>query len=522
MSRTNLWIGPVGLAACVIAGCGEHPFDGTLDLSGPYAADTTLVWIDHGRDQVVFVTPEDDEISVSTAPMGDERDRVAWATPTRDRQEMLVLRVPADDKQEDVVEQLLRFPADGDGEPVVYDVLSPFTSVALSPDHRTAVLYFGTASSEHLQNANLVALIDLEGDGVRTMTLNGFGGRLSTVHFPGQLREGEPAPVDIGGRARDIVAFLAAGEVVLVDMADPDLDFTAPPLGSEGQSFTPVATLLRPGNEVYAQPELFVRSSNGSDIAMIDLKQEEEAGFTSQLNLLAVGPYATDFVYHDEGDVPYLISVVENRFLVFTHIGTQESFSVDLEGSAQRVFLRDHEQDGDVVRQAVAWEAGSSQIHTLALDDIGSTSGRTPEHLKIETGIAELVQLDNDRVLVGSGTTLYVVDFPAEQVVPLTSQVAYDPKASALDGDVLFLGTPGQDWLSMADLVTFRPDSVVLDSPIQAFYYLRGSRKIVATHAALEGHVTIADADDLSRAGSYVAWGFLLDGVLDRPAEDKE
>jgi hypothetical protein len=173
------------------------------------------------------------------------------------------------------------------------------------------------------------------------------------------------------------------------------------------------------------------------------------------------------------------------------------------------VLLRDHDTGNGIVKQAVAWADGGNQLHTLALDGIQSTLGRKPSHLKIESGIGTLVVLDNDRVLIGSDTTLYVVDFSKEQVTPLTSQVPYDAESSALDGDTLYLGTPGQGWISTADLSTLNPESIVLDDDISAFHYLGRHGKIVLEHHAPAGHVTVVDADDPARSTAYVEWGFL-------------
>ncbi len=504
----------VGQLACKY----EHPFEDDLDIDPAIGTNASLVYVDHGRDQLIFVAPGDDALDVTKVPFGDERDRAAWGVATRDGEQVLVLKVPADAKQEDVDEQLYRYPADGDDDPEIYDVLAPFTSVALSPDYRRVVLYFGADSDEHLQNANQVGIVDLEGDEVRNLTLNGFGGRLTSVHFPGQIVEGEPVTVEIGSHQRDIAAFLAQGEIVLLDMADEVADQVAVRF-DEDVGFYPQDTLLRPGDDLFDDPTLFIRSSGGSDVAMLTLidKQDEmtgDDGFTAQVSLIPVGSSASDFVFHDEGDVPYLVSVVGGQNLVFTDIRTQESFDIDVGGSASHVFLRDHDTGDGIVKQAVTWADGGNELHTLALDGIQSTLGRKPSHLKIETGIGPLVRLDNDRVLIGSNTVLYVVDFSKEQVTPLTSQVAYDAQSSALDGETLYLGTPGQDWISTADLGTLNPESIVLDDTIGRFNYLGGAGKIVLEHESAGGHVTVVDASDPARSTSYVVWGFLLEDAF--------
>jgi hypothetical protein len=168
------------------------------------------------------------------------------------------------------------------------------------------------------------------------------------------------------------------------------------------------------------------------------------------------------------------------------------------------------------IRQVVAWAPSGTTISTLDLDGIADSLGRKPRHLKIETGIDALVQLDNDRVLIGSGSRLYVVDFPSEQVTPLSSQTPYDPTASALVADKLLLGTAGQPWVSTVDLGTLNPESMLVDAPITGFHYLTGPKQIVVTHDDAAGHLTVIDPTDPSRATSRSHWGFLLQGELDR------
>lgn len=502
------------LAACLP----EDPYAGALELLAPVTTRDALVWVDRGHDEVVFVLPEGDELKVRRALVGDEQTQIAWSVATRDRGSVLLLTVPASAKEEDVDERLHRLAADGEGEAVVYDVHAPFSSIALSPDHRRAVLYFGeNAGSEQLHNANQISIVDLGGDAAENVTLNGFGGALRSVEFPGQSRAGERTPIVIAGKEHDIVAFLAASEVVLLDMDDPELDQVAIPLGMD-IGFAPTTTLLRPGNALFADPALFVRSGEGPEVGMLTLVDEVDGtGFTAQISLLSVGQSGSDFVYHDSGEVPYLITTDPVAgALTFTDIRTQGGFAVPLTASASRLFLRDVETGDSGARQVVAWSPGGTAISTLDLGGIEDSLGRKPRHLNIETGVDALVRLDNDRVLIGSGSRLYVVDFPAEQVTPLSAQTPYDPQGSALVGDRLLLGTVGQQWVSTVDLTTLNPESMLLDGSIASFHYLEGPKQIVVTHGDPVGHLTIVDPADPARSTSRVHWGFLLDGALDR------
>lgn len=509
---------PALLMALLAGACNpSNPYSDAFILLPPVTTRESIVWVDPARDEVVFVVPDGESVETRRVAVGDDQTFVAWSAGTRDRESVLALTVPASAKEEDVDEQLHKFAAAGTGDPVTYDVHAPFTSIALSPDHRRAVLYFGSdTSSEQLHNANQIAIVDLGSDKVDNVTLNGFGGTLKSVEFPGQIVEGEQAPVIIGGGAHDIVAFLADSEIVLMDMDDPELDQVAVPLGAD-INFFPKTTLLRPGNDLFVDPALFILSQ-GPEVGMLTLVREGEgAGFTAQISLIPVGQSSSDFIFYDSASVPYIITVDNGAgALVFTDIRTQGGFSVPLGFTGQNLFLRDREDGGAVTKQAVVWSPGGSQIATLDLGGIEDSLGRKPKRLKIETGVDQLVVLDNDRVLIGSGNKLYVVAFPEEQVTPLSSQVPYDPKGSALVGDRLLLGTAGQDWVSTVDLQTLNPESMLLDDPISAFHYLPGPDRIVVTHDDPAGHLTVVDPADPSRSTSHVHWGFLLQDVLDQ------
>lgn len=506
---------PLLAIACTLACSGDDPFDEPLERLAPVGTNAGIVIMDLTHDEAVFVTPTADRLNVERLAVGTEQSRARWAVALLDGTGILVLTAPETDKDEDVEEELHLLGQDGE---LVrsWEVHAPFTHVALSPDLARAVLYFGGDSGTGaLQNANQVAIVDLARDDARLLTLDGFGGQVRTIEFPGARTPGQPGLVDVGGRARDIVAFLAQGEVVLLDAADPAADQVAVRFGDA--AFEPVSSMLRPPNEMFDAPALFVRGT-GLDVAMLTLVDKPDettgvSGFSTQVSLIPIGAQTTDFGTFDGEAAPYLLSVGGSD-LVFTDIRTQQSFRVGLEAPATHLRQRDHETPLGPVRQAIAWTDQGAAIHTLELDGVEDTLGRAPRHLGIETGIEDLVTLDNDRVLVGSGNNLYVVDISREQVTPLVSAVPYDPRASALVGDQLLLGTAGQDRLSTVDLSTLDPESMVLDAPIESFHHLPASGQALVVHPDSAGFITIADAESPSRGTSFTTWGVLLEGVL--------
>lgn len=504
------------MALSALPGCTDDPFADELEIGAPIGTRTSVVWPDQTHQELLFAVPQDDDLDVRRVVLGDGDTRVAWVASDLTGDDVLALVVPASEKIEGIDDRLLRVAADGSDEPVEIAVRAPFSSLALGPDGRRAVLHFGNGpGTDVLQNQNQVALVDLGDDSVRDLTLNGFGGGLDSVHFPAT----DGLPVEIGGILREIIAFVADGEVVLVDAADPELDQAAVRFGAE-TGFSPTATLLRRGNPLFEQPALFLRSDTSSDVAMLTLvDRPDEAtgapGFSAQVSLIPVGGGATDLLTHDGKAAPYLVTVAGDR-LTFTDIRTQQGFAIVLEGSASRLQLRTAETPLGPTPQLVAWANGGNVIHQLDLDGIEDALGRRPERLAIGSGIDALVMLDNDRALVGSGTTLYVVDFTQGQVTPLTSTVAYDPASSALAGNQLLLGTPGQTWVSAVDLATLDPESMVLDDPIRSFFHLPDANKLVVVHDDGAGFVTVTDDATPTRASSFSRWGIFHADLLER------
>jgi hypothetical protein len=499
-----------------LAACGADPYDGPAEIGAPIGTRRSVAWVDQRTQEIVVAVPGKHALHTKRVAIGDDETRIAWATSDRSGEQVLALVVPESERIEDVENRLVRVAADGDGTLGEVPVRAPFSSIALGPDGRRVVLHFGNGpGTDVLQNANQVALVDLRDDTVRDLTLNGFGARVSSVQFPAT----DGLPVQIGSVQREIIAFLAEGELVLVDAADPDLDQVAVRFGGD-VGFEPVATLMRPGNELFEHAALFLRSDVGTDLAMLTLvDQLDEAGqlqgFSAQVSLVPVGAGTSDFLLHDGEDVPYLVTVAGTT-LSFIDIRTQQGFTVALEDNASRLTMRTEATTFGDVPQLVAWAPGAFEIHRLDLDGIADALGRRPETLRIETGIDDLVRLDNDRVLVGSGDTLYVVDFTRSQVTPLTSAVPYDARSSAVSGDRLLLGTPGQSWVSAVDLQTLDPESMVLDEPIAGFFHLAGPGKLAIVHDDSAGLVTIADANAPSRATSYATWGIFIEHLLER------
>ncbi|MEE9383715.1 MAG: hypothetical protein V3V08_09905 [Nannocystaceae bacterium] len=517
-----LAIGFASIAAGSIA-C-EHNadrFGQSWLYDAPQSTDSSLTYIDHTHHEVLFATPDADRLTLTRRSLGSaDEEATLWSRVTRNGASLLVLTGPVNAKKEHVSEKLYRFSADGTSDPVVTELSAPFNSVALSPDYQHAVLYFsGAVPGEVLHNSNLVAIVDLTSATVaHEMTLQGFGGQLTSVHFPGQVADGVPNPVLVGDHQRDIVAFLAEGEIILADMASPGANQPAVSL-ADTSGVNPVATLLRPGNAMYPAPTLFVRFKGGSDVSMLSLRAKDDAedAFTFTQSLLGVGRGTSDFVFYDDAETPMLVAANgRENGLIFTDIRTQQTFTIGLGSGVGSLFLRKNESASGSVDQAVVWSQGGTTVYTLDLDDIENVVGRLPTEYRVNGGIRDLVVLDNNRVLVGAPDRLVIIDFARDQITPFAIQSDYSSFESGLYDDRLILGSPGQSWISTVNLNTLAPESMLLDDNVDSFHFLPASGMVVATHNDDAGKLTVTPAGELSRTKSYVHWGFLLEGLLDR------
>ncbi|TPV92450.1 MAG: hypothetical protein B7733_25805 [Myxococcales bacterium FL481] len=522
IAKTSVRLSTIAALAGSVAtaGCDDDPLQ-AWEYSSATATASSVVQIDQTHHEVVFVTPGDRELTVTRAGLDSRDERAIWSEPLRDGSGVLVLTGPSDLRKDHVGHKLYRFSQDGQGAPVVYPVQAPFNAVALSPDHRHAVLYFADADSESpLHNANLVAIVNLdETTPPHHMTLQGFGGRLSNVHFPGQTQEGTPSPTMVGDTMRDIVAFLADGEVILADLDHPDANQPAVALDDTAGA-RPIATLMRPGNELYTEPAVFVRFDGGRDVSMLSLRPKEGAQghFTFDQSPLTVGSGTRDMSFYDDGDVPlFVASNADEGSLVFTDIRTEQSFDVYLGQGVGQLSLRTHHAESAAVDQAVVWRRGGDVVYTLDLDDIQDAVGRRPTEYRVSGGIAGLIKLDNDRVLVGAPSQLVVIDFARDQITPFAVSGEYREFEAGLQADSLLLGSEGSAWISRVDLETLAPQSVLLDHYVDQFFLLSASNNVVALHDHDgAGLLTVTPTADFSRAGSKTYWGFLAQGVLDR------
>lgn len=522
------------LCATLLVACSDpDPFSDATAFVGPVATASSLVWIDEAHRELRFLTPTDQGPTWTRSERSADGMAPTWIASTVDGSQVLAMIAPLAESQHDSAPHLIAHSSQGDAPPQRVDLPVVYPSLSQSADGRWAVLHFSPDSptaSGVIQNANLVTIVDMATLTARTFTLNGFGGRLVKIEFPAPSDPQAASTVRVGDRDRALIAFISNGELVLVDALDP--------LAAEHQvavrffpeiTFTPEETLLRPGNDAYPGPALFLRSSQASDVAMLSLVDASDAatgqaGFTVQVSLIPVGRSATDFALLDENEVPYLVTLDPYRSAaVFTDIRTQQGFVISLREAAERFMFRQASSPAGVTTQMVAWAqadgavlAGGRMLHTLDLEDIDKTAGQNPRSIYIQNPILDVVSLDNDRALVGTQEALYVVDFARDQVTPLSTPSTFDPASAVIFGDTLLLGPRHELHLSAVDLLALSPASVRLDAPIDGFFYLPLAEKVVVLHPDPAGHLTTIDPRNPSRETSVSQWGFFYEGFLDQ------
>ena len=189
------------------------------------------------------------------------------------------------------------------------------------------------------------------------------------------------------------------------------------------------------------------------------------------------------------------------------HDGSCHAVDGGLEGLSDRAFS----PDSSLV--ALATTNGQFRVHSLEdgpprrVFTTPSEEGRRVAFSEDGTllALAEtsgLVKVIEVGPLMADGSVRTISEFVAQNG-DITAMV-FSP-----GGDLL--GTSGQDWIRSVNLVDLNPESMLLDDPIEAFFYLPDAGKLVVQHNDPYGHITVADAEDPSRTTSYVEWGFLLD-----------
>ncbi|MGB1700264.1 MAG: hypothetical protein ACPHRO_09940, partial [Nannocystaceae bacterium] len=271
-----------GLLSACIPNSGHH--DSVLDMSGPVTTDRGLVFEDNTHDELVVVRPVAGTLKTARVSVGTENDDISWMESTVSGGGVLLMNVAVDSKQEDVVEQLIHMDSNTLAQ-TVFDVGAPFNAIRQTEDGRYAVLFFEAGlPSKPLQNVNQAAIVDLQAETVRLITVDGFGGRVRDVLFP----DGGMG-MDVAGISRDIAVFVASGEAVIVDLADPHVNDTQVAFRFDTSSgFLPSAVLARPADELVSTPSLFFVSSADADVTMLSLVEKVDAN--DELSRFTVQP----------------------------------------------------------------------------------------------------------------------------------------------------------------------------------------------------------------------------------------
>lgn len=517
-----------------IGGWDEDWEDVDEDAVLPVASASAVIHLDATRERLVVVRPNAQaEVDVRVHELGDPQspsDLEVYALRAKlDGSGVLALTTTRDGEDGSVRSVLHHLGDAADSTPESVVLPAAYPSLRLTPDHRRALLFFGDDDApvtQGLHNANQFSVIDLSSGSLspRTATVDGFGGRVRDVHFPGQVEGGVPMPVDVGGVLRDIAVFLADGEIVLHDLDHPEDDRVALALPSN-RDFLPDQTLLRAGDEAFASPVLFVRSRQSADLAMLNLVDKSEpggSGFSVVVSLLSVGNGVSDMLAVNDGGRAYLVAL-RDETLVFADIATQQSHSLDLGWSAHRMVTRTAE-DGS--SEAILWGSGGQSVLIVPLTDIQNASPRRIREFRIQGGIGEFVRLGSDRAMVSSRDNLYILDFAGDgSVTPLATSIdEYHSEDAMFVGDLLHLAPKGYDTIHTVDLDSLAPSSLVLGSSTRASFAFPDIGKFVVLHPDRTGYVSVVDAAQPRRATTRSRWGYLIEGALDakHPASRRE
>ncbi len=521
-----LWSLPALTLGVLGTGCEvEDPFDEpwTLRLA-PVSTTESIVWADETHARALIYLPGESGDELRSVPLGGGATQPLWMVASPDGREVFALEYAPDPRNESIQPTLVRIPADGRGEPVRIELKAAFPSIEFTPDGERAVLFFGTnGSGEVIENDNQVAILRLEDNDIRDLTLDGFGGAVNAVEFPGHAGVGQEAPIVIDGVERKLAVFLMANECVLLDLANADANQVAVKFGAT-LPITPRRAVLRPADSAVPDPMLLLVDDAGNSLDLVALrlikKSTGSAGpldLSVQVGLLPLASPAGEIALLQQDDVPWvLVTQPVTSTIQLVDLRTSAASTIALPTSVSKIFLREAiNEQNQTVPQLVAWRPNGGAIVTLELDTLGQSIGKKPIELAIAGGVVSIHPVDASNLLVDSGDSrIYAVNLDTRSVAPLSTQADFDVAGTAvLDGQLL-LAAPGDKWIGVIELPNLDPRGVLLDQPISSMHVLEDADLVVAVHDDPTGAVTVLLADEPKRASARSRWGLLLEGTL--------
>lgn len=368
------------------------------------------------------------------------------------------------------------------------DLPTSFSHAQIDPSGKSVVFFNKTGHDEpaglrfvgraptpgKLFNPKLAAVVDLAQGQVRTLSIEGFGARIQGLLFPTTV-SGENE-VLVGGKNRRLASFWGRGELVLVDLEDPQLSQIAVSARSTEGEEAPLLRLI-PSSSGVKDP-LLLAAGDFSDLDQIRLRPREgqPASLDADYSIFTtVGP-ARDLEVVKIDEAPWLLSAT--RFGL-SMIDLKSSRETLIEGMGSLREIRTFvDGSGKTIVLGVP-ETGAS-VSTIDPAKALTSLGREPSKYNLGHSFERVLSLDNNRIAVLGKSNLTVLDLGTGKTTPLagvdgTETVTYS------GGDYLYLFSDTytsrgrQISLVRVQISTMLPEAQVLEDRIDGW---RGFEKL--------------------------------------------
>ncbi len=455
----------------------------------------------------------------------EKGEKIIWQEPgpqAENPTQLFVLTAPIDQRNTKLDERLYRITTDNKA-PTKYEVGSQFDKIAFDPEDQFAILYHGEKNtSSGLYNPNEIALVDLEAapskSNPKILSVSMDGRKIDMVNFISGLK--------IGGSERKLAVFIAGSISRILDLSDPENIWVKVPLlpTSSNIDFSAQEIIAVDEEEdcenASCEAKLFIRSANTQDIYYISMGRDPEGFQGVQTKQLEAGGLPLDMEIVKDGD-NLLLAVLSrsgnNSKINFVDIDTSAAFNIVISDYLETIRLIN---DG-INEKLVFWGNSSYSVYFLKLENIVKEKGRNLTNQIIQGGINLARELENDRLLiVPRNEDLVLLDLATQKASMLSSGGTYDWQAARIYKDVFYVLPQNADRVDYFNLVTGRPDTLILDDKSISMHIIGGRNTGLIWHSIPTGRVTLFPLDAPSRANAQVLDGLWLVDSLNVKGEN--
>ena len=397
-----------------------------------------------------------------------------------------------------------------------------YASLALSGDARFAVAH---APSGSLVLQNAIEVVDLATPERTPVVVNlELDGRVPTSFVF--------SPKESFGRRIVVIPF--PGAVMLLDLEHPEHGAISVPLTTPGDART-----LPPQRVLFAGDQIFVQSSGGSEVLVLELLTAADTrhGFRVVPSLLTAGSALRDVALIGSGEQLRLVALANEVALLDPRRGSTTSVAAG--GSAfTSVIAFEGRSPFDTLSapRGLLFAPGSSRVGFVELGGGDGWAGRTIEPVELGEPLTAVLPLVHHKLALGlhAGARLSVIKLEDRTVdpyrldAPLSSWLLDEDAARARVWVASAAGKLGRiDLLARVTLevpirlpvgpgsVHSEPSTARRDDVGRLLLVPGTPRRVALLHGSEVGRVTLLDAETPTRETALELAGFFLAGLFD-------